>query len=144
MYHSNIGKTCHWCKNHDYLPVYCDLCKYYFCKNHSSLTNHKCSGFNENQNMNVKVPSQKKEQLRCYYCKSKISKTYSLDCAKCNKTFCIKHRLDISHNCPSLNLHKTNKHQKHQQYNQHNNQHNNQQHKQHDSNNNHNCPCVIC
>ena len=42
MEFSNIGKHCEICQQRDFLPIKCNTCGRYFCKDHMAHDNHDC------------------------------------------------------------------------------------------------------
>jgi len=45
----NLGKHCEICKQLDFLPFKCDLCKKYYCLDHRSYEKHKCKEFEKKE-----------------------------------------------------------------------------------------------
>lgn len=109
---SSIGKHCSFpdCNLLDFLPVKCELCGRVFCKDHYSLTSHKCEKF-------VQIyPDEEGESVRankpfatysCSYQGCSTRERVHLTCEFCAKDFCMKHRLQVDHECPKLQISKS-------------------------------------
>lgn len=98
MYGSNIGKVCHACNTHDYLPSYCGKCDKYYCGKHTN--NHIC--INSYTGI-MSIPKQlpKKIVYKCKKCDKKLNKTMALECKSCKCKFCVSHFRDLQHECPN-------------------------------------------
>jgi predicted nucleic acid binding AN1-type Zn finger protein len=98
----DIGTHCsiQSCNRLDFLPIKCYLCLSYFCKEHSSYSGHKCPKFNDN------IVNENEVQLKnplnlfpCSFVDCKIKELVKVECDYCMLNFCMKHRLQVDHNC---------------------------------------------
>ena len=105
MEFSNLGKHCFFCKQLDFLPFECDLCKNFFCKLHRTENKHECIKIKKDKDNNVKIIKNKDKIIKCAYKKCK-KKGCLVDykCKECKNTFCAYHRL---HNDHKNNIKKT-------------------------------------
>ena len=96
---SDLGKHCEYCKRHDYLPIKCNLCQKYYCKEHSSLEKHMCSKYKINNKNKNKKKTASIYTESCTFANCKKKEMIRFECKLCNKNFCINHRLPEGHNC---------------------------------------------
>lgn len=101
----DIGKQCELqsCRQLDYCPFLCNLCKKYYCINHRKPDGHECDKIDE---VNVVTPIPKelpKLTEKCFQCKKLIPSTPLFICYKCNKGVCMQHRVPNAHKCEWLN-----------------------------------------
>ena len=100
MEFSDLGKHCEFCKRQDYLPIKCNLCHKYFCKEHSSFDSHNCLEYKKN---NIKKGKRKKTSSiyteSCSFKNCKKREIIKFECKLCKKNFCINHRMPEGHNC---------------------------------------------
>lgn len=119
---SLVGKHCQfdYCNQLDFLPFYCQSCAKTFCLDHRSETAHKCSHAGawaeRRRQANLAKPSigagrplrDKISQKPCAHaspaCKTVIgtSLTPGVHCDRCNRDYCLKHRLQEDHDCKNL------------------------------------------
>ena len=99
----DLGKHCKECKRQDYLPIMCDVCSNYYCKDHSSIDNHKCIS----KKNDIKEKSND-IKFKCSLKGCKKKDYFEIKCFDCNKHHCLKHRYKESHLC-SGNIKKINK-----------------------------------
>jgi len=125
----SIGAHCDLseCKQHDFLPFKCSSCGGTFCLDHRTFDAHGCKKGNIkdaqaifcplcNQNVPVKPGEDPNHQLdehiekgcpppskaRVNGCSVKGCKKKELmpiKCAKCRQNYCLRHRLEMDHNC---------------------------------------------
>ena len=87
------------CNQIDYLNFHCNTCGKNLCKNHY---HHEVScPFAE-----VKEEPKKKVEFhyqikKCDFCNGDIKNMEPIQCEFCKKSFCLKHRLEFDHDCPS-------------------------------------------
>ncbi|ORY58159.1 uncharacterized protein BCR38DRAFT_448252 [Pseudomassariella vexata] len=115
-----IGKHCEfeYCNQLDFLPFFCQSCKHTFCLDHRTETAHKCAsegawarrrrqaqlarpGAGDGKRMRDFV-SQKPCAAR--ECKTTVGTSLvpGVHCDKCNRDYCLKHRLGEEHDCANL------------------------------------------
>jgi len=104
MEFSDLGEHCSYCDHQDYLPIYCNYCKKYFCKEHSSYNSHNCQEFKKKNLYRPKSEPQSSIYTEsCTYNNCKKKEIIRFECSKCKKNFCMSHRLQESHKC-GINL----------------------------------------
>lgn len=88
---------CYFCQSNNFLCILCLYCKHYFCENHYQTFQHNCKN-------NITILSYKNKNKNKIDCHSKCivancqsSCIFVIDCLKCNKSVCIRHRLN--HKC---------------------------------------------
>lgn len=125
----DVGKHCFLknCRQLDYVPIKCDLCNHFFCSIHGLYEQHKCKIYTEKLNNYVECPlcnikftlteyedKNKKIELHilnsckathkptvCNFNKCNKSGALLIQCKKCFKKFCTKHRFMDIHKCHS-------------------------------------------
>ncbi|KAJ9194384.1 hypothetical protein DTO166G4_1600 [Paecilomyces variotii] len=114
-----IGRNCQfeYCHQLDFLPFRCESCKGTFCLDHRTETAHKCSHAGEwarrrqaaNTATTSSLPLEKPtiyNSIQCSHpaCKTLIdtAKDPAVHCDKCNRKYCLKHRLREEHDCSKL------------------------------------------
>jgi AN1-type zinc finger protein 1 len=113
-----IGAHCEfaYCHQLDFLPFRCESCKHTFCLDHRSETSHKCTHAGEWARNRARLngagagPLQQKPTLattpQCSEtsCKTFVNTSQNLGvhCQKCNRMYCLKHRMQEDHNCKNL------------------------------------------
>jgi len=101
MEFSDLGKHCELCRQLDYLPIQCNLCKKFYCKLHSSYSNHNCIKFEKKKKK--KKNNKSIYNYNCTYLNCKKKEIIKFECKFCRKNFCINHRLPELHYCLNLN-----------------------------------------
>lgn len=117
---SLVGKHCQYdyCNQLDFLPFSCQSCSKTFCLDHRTESSHKCTNagaWAERKRLaNLARPSigqgkllrDKVSQMPCASpeCKTVVgtSLTPGVHCQKCNRDYCLKHRLQEDHDCKNL------------------------------------------
>ncbi|CEJ92287.1 Putative AN1-type zinc finger protein 1 [[Torrubiella] hemipterigena] len=117
---SLVGKHCQYdyCNQLDFLPFSCQSCSKTFCLDHRTESSHHCTNpgaWAERKRLaNLARPSigqgkvlrDKVSQKPCASpeCKTVVgtSLTPGVHCQKCNRDYCLKHRLQEDHNCKNL------------------------------------------
>lgn len=115
-----IGKHCEfeYCNQLDFLPFFCQSCKHTYCGDHRSETAHKCanagawaerrrqaqlarSSAGEGKRMRDLVTQ---KPCAAKDCKTTVgtSLTPGVHCDRCNRDYCLKHRLGEEHDCKNL------------------------------------------
>jgi AN1-type zinc finger protein 1 len=115
-----IGKHCQYeyCNQLDFLPFFCQSCKHTFCLDHRSETAHHCAeagawaerrrqaalarpSAGEGRTMRDRV-SQK--PCAAHDCKTTVGTSLvpGVHCDRCNRDYCLKHRLGEEHDCKNL------------------------------------------
>lgn len=91
----SIGKQCFVgdCKQLDFLPVICELCKDVFCKDHYLSDLHKCSK-NEDKVRQCHIALTKNKTVSYVCTAESCSATFPMEmqCPKCKKHYCVQHR----------------------------------------------------
>lgn len=101
----DLGSQCAFldCKQLDFLPVECDKCKLLFCTNHSVDYQHNCSQLNEVSHLvEWNEASGSPKSYKCSLSNCRGRELTPVVCEKCEKQFCLKHRLPHDHSCPSV------------------------------------------
>lgn len=116
-----IGEHCDlpYCNQLDFLPFYCQSCSKTYCLDHRSETAHNCANagaWAERKRLAAlaRPAAGEGKQLRdqvssakpCYKsdCKTTIgtSLVQGVHCPKCNRDYCLKHRLEDDHDCANV------------------------------------------
>ena len=89
------------CNQIDYLNFHCNACGKNLCKNHY---HHELScPFGNNKKEENKKNVEFNYQIKnCDFCKGEIKNMEPIQCQFCKKLFCLKHKLESDHNCPSI------------------------------------------
>ncbi|CAG8959951.1 hypothetical protein HYFRA_00012668 [Hymenoscyphus fraxineus] len=112
------GSHCQYgpCNQLDFLPYRCESCHNVFCGDHRTESNHKCTKEGEwatrKRLQEIARPSLGAGKLKpdiekaCASpdCKTIIGTSLSIPnhCDKCNRDYCMSHRLNEEHNCAKL------------------------------------------
>ena len=101
------------CNQIDYLNFHCNVCNKNLCKKH--YHNDISCPFAQNKE-EIKNKKDFNYQINyCDFCKGEIKNMDPIKCDFCKKLFCLKHKLESDHDCPSLKklsieeIHKRNK-----------------------------------
>ncbi|KAL7642595.1 UNVERIFIED_CONTAM: hypothetical protein RMT77_007156 [Armadillidium vulgare] len=96
-----IGSNCDFnsCNQLDFLPIVCDYCHKIFCKDHSFADNHNCSLKPLNIVPENHVPEKTKHSCSITNCPN--SELTPIICSFCSNQFCLSHRHQVDHECPS-------------------------------------------
>ncbi|KAI9893234.1 MAG: hypothetical protein M1814_000361 [Vezdaea aestivalis] len=113
-----IGAHCKfaYCNQLDFLPFRCESCKDTFCLDHRTETAHKCpkeGAWAEARRKAQQGPSNTRlkpmttlieSTCASQDCPTKINTALhpGVQCTKCNRLYCLKHRLNEDHNCANL------------------------------------------
>ncbi|KAH8764265.1 AN1-like zinc finger protein [Diaporthe sp. PMI_573] len=115
-----VGKHCEaeYCNQLDFLPFYCQSCEKTFCLDHRTESAHKCAkegAWAERKRLaQLARPSAGEgKQLRDHVsqkpcaspdCKTTVGTSLvpGVHCQRCNRDYCLKHRLKEEHNCDNL------------------------------------------
>ncbi|EMC93711.1 hypothetical protein BAUCODRAFT_37430 [Baudoinia panamericana UAMH 10762] len=114
-----IGARCHmpFCHQLDFLPFKCESCKGLFCGPHRTEDAHSCpkagewarrrtEAFNPRAYPSSPKPNILNHEQQCSdpACKTLINTPLvtGVHCDKCNRSYCLKHRLTYEHNCANL------------------------------------------
>ncbi|KAL1239709.1 AN1-type zinc finger protein 2B [Trichinella pseudospiralis] len=111
----NLGEHCSYalCRRLDFLPIKCDECSQLFCKDHYEYSRHACPFLDERTTVFPFVrcavnrdcqsdPALAKRKIYVNKCSVKNCKQRELvpvECPKCHKNFCFKHRHNADHEC---------------------------------------------
>ena len=95
----DIGKHCEFCRQLDYCPFVCNLCKKDFCLEHRTPDGHECDKREKPKPIPIQPP---KLTEKCNRCKKPIPKSALYICHKCNERHCPKHRIPEDHECSWL------------------------------------------
>jgi hypothetical protein len=99
----NIGEHCSYneCNRLDFLPIRCQYCLLFFCKDHSSFTSHGCNKFTETNKKNESVCLKPFEFFKCSLaeCSAQNKEIVEVICDYCKLNYCMKHRLPVDHSC---------------------------------------------
>jgi predicted nucleic acid binding AN1-type Zn finger protein len=112
MEFSDLGEHCkaEGCNMKDFLPFKCKFCKMNFCLDHRTFEAHHCSANKEMQCVSISSSREETPQkqnkarnnLRCDHSKCKAKDIVHFDCRNCGRKFCLNHRSQMKHKCPSL------------------------------------------
>ena len=90
------------CNQIDYLNFHCNVCGKNLCKLHY---HHELScpfaKNKEEENIKKKKLEFNYQIKKCDYCKCDIKNMDPVQCQFCKKLFCLKHKLESDHDCPS-------------------------------------------
>ncbi|XP_065560996.1 AN1-type zinc finger protein 1-like [Artemia franciscana] len=95
----DLGKHCGLgsCKQIDFLPILCNFCQTYFCKEHIFTDDHLCKAVNSSAPKVLgKIGTHECSFPNC--CHRDVSR---LECPGCSKHFCLTHRFPDTHSCIS-------------------------------------------
>lgn len=100
-----LGAHCQVCNRNDYLPFKCTYCSKMVCLEHKSNhfdcpINKQTFDSSSNLNSNNTLPESLKEV--CQVCKSPFLKVELVLCNHCSKNYCLSHRHQHQHDCPSI------------------------------------------
>jgi len=101
---NQIGKHCDYpcCNQIDYLNFHCNVCGKNLCKLHY---HHELScpfaKNKEEENIKKKKLEFNYQITKCDFCKCEIKNMDPVQCQFCKKLFCLKHKLESDHDCPS-------------------------------------------
>lgn len=81
----------------------CFHCEAVFCSEHILIFNHKCSKIENNKKEELKDTKSFEKIIhpKCSFneCNIKMDLCNRFTCTKCNKVYCVSHRIDFTHNC---------------------------------------------
>ncbi|KAK5167112.1 uncharacterized protein LTR77_007842 [Saxophila tyrrhenica] len=116
-----IGSHCQmpFCHQLDFLPFKCESCKGKFCLDHRTESAHSCpqaGAWARQRNQRSATPTSAyagpkkptilthEQQCSSPTCKTLVNTplTSGVQCEKCNRTYCLKHRLTYDHDCAKL------------------------------------------
>lgn len=115
-----IGKHCQYtyCNQLDFLPFFCQSCKGTFCLDHRTETSHTCTNAGEwarrRREAELAKPSagegkRMRDLVQQKPCAAKDCKTTvgtslvpGVHCDRCNRDYCLKHRMGEEHDCKNL------------------------------------------
>ncbi|KAI0132635.1 AN1-like zinc finger protein [Xylariales sp. AK1849] len=115
-----IGKHCQfeYCNQLDFLPFFCQSCKHTFCLDHRTETSHKCAqagawAERRRQAQLAKPSAGEGKRMRDFVqqkpcaareCKTTVGTSLApgVHCDRCNRDYCLKHRLGEEHDCKNL------------------------------------------
>ncbi|KAH8681118.1 AN1-like zinc finger protein [Xylariales sp. PMI_506] len=115
-----VGTHCQfeYCNQLDFLPFFCQSCKHTFCLDHRTETAHKCTqagAWAERRRLaQLSKPSagegkRMRDLVQQKPCAAKDCKTTvgtslvpGVHCDRCNRDYCLKHRLGEEHDCKNL------------------------------------------
>jgi AN1-type zinc finger protein 1 len=99
----SVGKHCGLvtCNRLDFLPILCNRCSIYYCKEHSNAASHKCE-FEIESISSAAISSTKIHDYKCSLAGCGEKEMLEILCESCGQTYCIKHRLPIDHDCSSI------------------------------------------
>jgi hypothetical protein len=105
---SSIGQHCSFqsCNRLDFLPVKCEFCFQKFCKEHSSVTGHTCSKYEELNQQKLEKARKILQPIQFYKCvfqDCEQREMVQVLCDFCMLNFCLKHRLPVDHKCAVKN-----------------------------------------
>lgn len=85
----DLGKHCSLkeCRRQDYLPFQCKYCQNFYCLDHRSITEHKCSKYRE---LTRKVVPKSSTKYYCIVCQKNTK--IEMKCPMCKKNTCLGHR----------------------------------------------------
>ena len=103
------------CNQIDYLNFHCNACGKNLCKNHY---HHELScPFAKTKEENKNKVDFNYQITKCDFCKGTIKNMDPVQCEFCKKYFCLKHKLESDHDCPSTKkISIEDKHKKNKEY----------------------------
>jgi len=98
----NIGQHCSLltCKQLDFLPCECDLCRMVFCKDHAAYDAHNCSKYESVAVHNNKQSECTSVSYACSLAGCSCRELFEIKCDLCGNCYCLAHRHD--HRCASV------------------------------------------
>lgn len=113
-----IGAHCQmvFCHQLDFLPFRCESCRGKFCLDHRTESAHSCANAGawararQQATTSATTPSPKpsilthESQCSVPACKTLINTPLvpGIECAECNRSYCLKHRMKEEHDCQNL------------------------------------------
>lgn len=113
-----IGAHCQmaFCHQLDFLPFRCESCRGKFCLDHRTESAHSCANAGawararQQATTSTTTPSPKpsilthESQCSAPACKTLINTPLvpGIECAECNRSYCLKHRMKEEHDCKNL------------------------------------------
>ena len=96
-----LGEHCsvRECNQLDFLPFCCDYCKQTFCKNHKDVSLHQCLAADAGNLAVNNIGRINFVQFHCSFESCNRNESVDITCSKCQKKFCLIHRLEVDHNC---------------------------------------------
>ena len=85
------------CNQKDYLNFYCNKCKKNLCKIH--YHNEISCPFNKEKEENNNNKEFNYQIKKCDFCNINILNMEPIECPLCKGLFCLKHKMETSHNC---------------------------------------------
>ena len=101
----NIGKHCSFqtCNRLDFLPIKCDHCELFYCKEHSNFMHHKCEEYKEvKRDHQVIADFGPLNKFKCSLENCLAKEMVEFRCEFCEFNFCMRHRVQIDHQCSKL------------------------------------------
>ena len=111
MEFADVGAHCAYdlCGQQTFLPFECESCNRKFCKLHFEQEAHRCIHLADEeaeakQKELAQVERNKKSKInkpiyKCHRRKCKKKEWIKIECNKCRRTFCLKHRSPDDHKC---------------------------------------------
>lgn len=94
---STIGAICEapGCKQHDFLPFTCPLCRLVLCLEHRGVSSHACTPPAEHAADSS--GSKRSSGFACFLCKDPLP--CRIECGLCSNVVCLRHRDVDAHGC---------------------------------------------
>jgi len=102
----NIGNHCNVsdCKQLDFLPLQCNLCKKMYCKEHASYDAHTCVELGMLMADKSASNDATLQQFKCEFSGCNSRELVEVRCTLCGANYCFVHRHAADHSCPSMAL----------------------------------------
>jgi len=98
----SLGKYCFLsvCNQLDFLPILCQYCKQFFCKEHFVPDVHGCDKIQTNSNTSESKTVPQRYECSLPTCtKAELAPVH---CPECNVMVCLSHRHQSDHNCSKM------------------------------------------
>ena len=95
------------CNQLDFVPFHCARCDNFYCRDHRLLDQHGCKSIHEStttaENGTGTAPKLEEFKFMCSHPGCFVRERTLIQCPRCDRCFCMKHRLCEEHACPGLN-----------------------------------------
>ena len=111
MEFADVGAHCYYdlCGQQTFLPFECESCHHQFCKLHFQQDAHRCVHLaaeeaESKQKEMAQIARNKKSKInrpthKCHRRKCRKREWIKIECNRCLRTFCLKHRSPDDHDC---------------------------------------------
>jgi len=100
----DIGLHCSLptCKQLDFLPCECDLCRLVFCKDHAAYDAHSCSMYGSVAADGKKQSESTPASYACFVSGCSNFELIEIKCNACDSCYCLAHRHYDDHKCANI------------------------------------------